>query len=162
MQGRGKFWIETQHEPHGNKEPVFIFRKETTAKQEVKRPTPHKSTKEHFWKLTDPAGPESYVLCPFFPWLKNKTSIEPSFQRFDLEPSLYRGYDLVMFWDGPIFQWRKMISVQDFILDFGRIIFDLGGETSHIFYFHPENMGKMNPNLTIIFFRWVETTTNQG
>ena len=33
---------------------------------------------------------------------------------------------------------------------------ELGGETSNIFYFHP--LGKMNPILTSIFFKGVETT----
>ena len=31
----------------------------------------------------------------------------------------------------------------------------LGGGNSNMFYFHPENLGKMNPNLTCIFFNWV-------
>ena len=35
---------------------------------------------------------------------------------------------------------------------------NLGGGNSNIFYFHPETLGKMIPNLTVAyFFQWVET-----
>ena len=36
----------------------------------------------------------------------------------------------------------------------------LGGGNSNIFYFHPENWGKI-PIFTLIFCRWVGSTTNQ-
>ena len=37
----------------------------------------------------------------------------------------------------------------------------LGGETSNILLFSSRKLGKMNPILTSIFFRWVGSTTNQ-
>ena len=36
----------------------------------------------------------------------------------------------------------------------------VGGGNSNIFYVHPENLGKMNPFLTSIFFKGVGSTTN--
>ena len=35
-----------------------------------------------------------------------------------------------------------------------------GGATQRFFYFHPENLGKMIPILTSIFFKGVGSTTN--
>ena len=37
----------------------------------------------------------------------------------------------------------------------------LGGGNSNIFYFHPENWGRFPILTTVIFFKWVGSTTNQ-
>jgi len=37
----------------------------------------------------------------------------------------------------------------------------LGGGNSDIFVFSPGTLGKMNPFLMFIFFKWVGSTTNQ-
>ena len=94
--------------------------------------------------------------------LKNPTTLSLFFLRYPPPPPKFNSSPLkndgwktiLSFWDGNF-------SRANWLLNFQGGYSKLGGGFKHFCDFHPENWGRFPLILTSIFFRWVDSTTNQ-